>query len=84
MNLVKVLFVGAILIASMSTYANVKVGGIHHLGLSVSKLKESEDFFVNQIGFRVFKRDVKYPSVFLTNDEVIITLWQVKNPEKAI
>lgn len=57
---------------------------IDHLGLSVLNLEASENFFVKYGGFKVVKRDAKYPSAFLKNDSIAITLWQVKDPDNAI
>lgn len=60
------------------------VKGINHLGLSVTDLKASEDFFIKYGEFTVFNRDEKYPSSFLNNGSITITLWQVANPKSAI
>lgn len=68
----------------MKAYAEVSVGGVDHVGLSVSDLDASEMFFVNYAGFKVLNRDDAYPAVFLNNGSVTVTLWRVKNPETAI
>lgn len=72
------------LLVTASVNAGSVVGGVHHVGLSVLNLEESEEFFVKHLGFEVFKRDSEYPAVFLKNTEVVITLWRVKNPGEAI
>lgn len=61
----------------------LEVGGINHLGLSVSSLANSETFFTQTLNFKVLGRDASYPSVFLGNGDVVITLWQVKDPKTA-
>ena len=64
--------------------AQAPVGGVDHVGLSVSDLGASESFFVKYAGFKAFNRDDSYPAVFLNNGSVTLTLWRVKNLETAI
>lgn len=55
--------------------------GIHHLGLTVSKLEESATFFVSLLGWKEVKRDAEYPAIFVSDGTVMLTLWQTrKNP----
>lgn len=68
----------------MNAHAETPVGGVDHVGLSVSDLDASEMFFVKYAGFKVFNRDDSYPAVFLNNGSVTVTLWRVKNLETAI
>ena len=57
--------------------ATVKLtGGADHIGLSVSDLDASTDFFVDVLGFKVSGRDTKYPATFMNNGEMSVTLWQ--------
>lgn len=51
-------------------------GGVDHIGLSVSDLTASTNFFVDVLGFKIFGEDAKYPAVFLTNEKMRLTLWQ--------
>lgn len=60
------------------------VGGIDHVGLSVTKPAATEEFFVKHVGFKTIKKDEFYPSVFLSNGSVMVTLWRVTNPEKSV
>jgi len=56
---------------------NVKnTAGVDHIGLSVSDLDASTNFFVDALGFKVSGRDSKYPAAFMNNGEMSITLWQ--------
>lgn len=71
-------------VIALSVVAEQSVGGVDHVGLSVSDLDASELFFVNYAGFKVFNRDESYPAVFLNNGSVTVTLWRVKNLETAI
>lgn len=69
---------------TFGAYAETSVGGVDHLGLSVSNLEASEMFFVDHAGFHVSGRDDSYPSVFLNNGSVTITLWRVEDPQTAV
>ena len=58
------------------------VGGIDHLGLTVSNLNASKAFFTDVLGFKTLGNDPAYPAYFLSNNKITITLWRVKNDEK--
>lgn len=58
--------------------------GVDHVGLSVTKLKESRDFFVKCLGFRLLGENAGYPACFVTDGHTRITLWQVSNPQAAV
>lgn len=58
--------------------------GIHHLGLTVLDLSRTKDFFVDVLGFQLLAEKPDYPSAFLTDGKVMITLWQVQQPESAL
>lgn len=57
--------------------------GIHHLGLSVSNLEKSCWFFCEILDWRVVRRVEEYPAIFVTNDEIMFTLWQTSNISNA-
>ena len=50
--------------------------GLDHIGLSVSDLDASTQFFVKVLDFKVRGRDSKYPAVFMNNGHMGLTLWQ--------
>lgn len=54
--------------------------GLHHLGLTVSKLEESAAFFTSILGWTEVKKDPEYPAVFVSDGCVMVTLW--KNREE--
>ena len=58
------------------------VRGVDHVGLAVSDLSASKAFFIEVLGFTVRGQDKKYPAWFLTNGEVLITLWQTADGAK--
>jgi len=58
----------------MTTNTNL-TSGISHVGLSVSKLDKSFEFF-EAIGYQKIGGDPSYPSIFLSDGNSMITLWQ--------
>lgn len=56
------------------------IGGVDHIGLTVTKLDKSKDFFVQTLGFKELGKDPSYPAYFLNNGAITITLWQAKTP----
>jgi catechol 2,3-dioxygenase-like lactoylglutathione lyase family enzyme len=57
---------------------NCITNGIHHLGLTVSKLEESADFFVRLLGWKIVRRNDEYPAIYLSDGKILLTLWAVK------
>lgn len=55
--------------------------GVHHVGLTVSKLEESAAFFTSLLGWEEVRRDDKYPAIFVTDGKNMITLWKAKEHE---
>lgn len=53
--------------------------GAHHFGLTVCKLEESASFFVDVLGWSEERRDDDYPAIFVTDDVLMISLWQAKS-----
>lgn len=58
--------------------------GINHIGLTVSNLEETADFFIKHLGWTLVKKRDDYPAIFIRNNYLMITLWKVKseNPVK--
>lgn len=50
--------------------------GIDHIGLSVRDLPATTDFFVETLGFQIIGGREEYPAIFISDDTVMITLWQ--------
>ncbi len=57
--------------------------GVHHLGLTVGDLDASVAFFTEALGWRVAGGDPDYPSVFVTDGALFLTLWRAADPETA-
>lgn len=58
--------------------------GIHHVGLTVSKLEDSAGFFTHILGWKEVKRRDDYPAIFVSDGSIMLTLWAVtEKPETA-
>ena len=58
--------------------------GFNHVGLSVTDLDKSTEFFTETLGWRLTGRDEDYPATFMTDGEMFLTLWRVNEPETAV
>ncbi|TAJ83122.1 MAG: VOC family protein [Gallionellaceae bacterium] len=54
--------------------------GIHHIGLTVSRLEESAAFFVALLGWKEVRRNEGYPAIYVSDGYVMVTLWASKEP----
>lgn len=52
--------------------------GTHHIGLTVSKLEESADFFITMLGWKEVRRNDEYPAIFVSDGNIMVTLWATK------
>ncbi len=57
--------------------------GVHHIGLTVPELQETKSFFVDVLGYEQVGEVPDYPAVFLSDNQVMITLWQATEPKQA-
>lgn len=58
--------------------------GVHHVGLTVPDCRTTADFFTDTLGFDEVGGNPDYPSVFVSDGTVLVTLWQAKEqPAKA-
>lgn len=85
----RTLFIGLVILLVMpAAYAEesspVFTTGFDHVGLSVSDLESSTVFFTQTLGWSLRGRDVDYPATFVTDGNMLITLWQVSNPDQSI
>jgi lactoylglutathione lyase len=58
--------------------------GLSHLGLTVSKLDKTTQFFTDTLGWKIAGEKPAYPAKFVTDGKMFVTLWQVANKETAI
>lgn len=52
--------------------------GVHHIGLTVSKLEDSAAFFTSILGWVEVRRNEEYPAIFVSDGSVMVTLWKTK------
>jgi catechol 2,3-dioxygenase-like lactoylglutathione lyase family enzyme len=57
--------------------------GVHHVGLAVPDLDAAVAFFADALGWRVVGRNDAYPSAFVSDGTVMLTLWRVADPDAA-
>ena len=57
--------------------------GVHHIGLTVPDLKETQGFFLDTLGYQQLGEMPDYPAVFVSDGHTMITLWQAKDPSTA-
>ncbi len=58
--------------------------GAHHIGLTVPDLQKARRFFVETLGYEQVGEVPDYPAVFLTDGNIMITLWQAVDPANAV
>ncbi len=58
--------------------------GVHHVGLAVPDTDVAERFFVDGLGWTVVGGVPSYPATFVSDGTVMVTLWRVAEPDRAI
>ena len=58
--------------------------GMNHVGLTVSDLDKSTAFFTDVLDWEEVGGFADYPSKFVTDGEMFLTLWQATDPETAV
>ena len=53
--------------------------GVHHIGLTVSRLEQSARFFTEILGWQEVRRDDSYPAIFVSDGRIMLTLWQTRD-----
>lgn len=81
----------AILCTGIASVASAKpaivkplTSGFNHVGLTVSDLSGSTDFFTKTLHWTLVGGDKEYPSHFVSDGKMTLTLWQTKDPKKVI
>jgi lactoylglutathione lyase len=64
--------------------STVMTKGLNHLGLTVKNLQASSDFFIKTLGWEEAGGYADYPSKFVTDGELFLTLWQTKNVNQVV
>lgn len=52
--------------------------GAHHIGLTVSRLEESANFFTSLLGWKEVRRKEDYPAIFVSDGRIMLTLWATR------
>jgi len=63
--------------------SNAKTQGVHHVGLTVPNLAEARAFFQDALGFEPVGEVPDYPAAFVSDGNIMITLWQAEDPAAA-
>lgn len=58
--------------------------GAHHIGLTVPNLNATRKFFLDTLGYKQVGEIPDYPAVFLSDGNIMITLWQAEDPVNAL
>ncbi|WP_235839735.1 VOC family protein [Cognaticolwellia mytili] len=62
----------------------VMTKGINHLGLTVKNLQASSNFFIKTLGWKEAGGYPDYPSIFVTDGKLFLTLWQTKDINNTV
>ncbi|WP_428607559.1 VOC family protein [Sedimenticola sp.] len=57
--------------------------GIHHLGLTVPNVSETAHFFIEHLRFSAVGEKPDYPTIFVSDGAIMLTLWQT-TAEKTV
>lgn len=57
--------------------------GSHHIGLTVPDIEATRNFFIDVLGFKLVGEIPDYPAFFVSDDTVMLTLWQATDPDKV-
>ena len=57
--------------------------GVHHIGLTVPDLDQARAFFCGVLGFDEVGGVPAYPSIFLSDGAILLTLWRAADPVTA-
>ncbi len=62
------------------TASTARTAGVHHVGLNVPDLSAATAFFTEALGFSQVGERPEYPAVFVSDGQVMVTLWQAEGP----
>lgn len=57
--------------------------GVHHIGLTVPDLDQARGFFCGTLGFEEVGGVPDYPSIFVSDGTILLTLWRAADPLTA-
>jgi len=68
----------------MSNPTHPLTRGAHHVGLTVPDLDSTRGFFKETLGFEQVGEVPDYPAAFLSDGNLMVTLWQAADPATAV
>lgn len=57
--------------------------GVHHIGLTVPDIDQARAFFCGVLGFDEVGGVPDYPSIFVSDGAILLTLWRAADPLTA-
>lgn len=78
-----ILILGIFLSFSSLAKNTILTEGFNHVGLAVTDLKGSSDFFTETLGWNLVGENPDYPAKFVSDGKMLLTLWRVSSPESA-
>jgi lactoylglutathione lyase len=81
---VAILFLTLPGLADDESMREVLTRGMNHVGLTVTDLDKSTAFFTEVLDWEEVGGFPDYPSKFVTDGEMFLTLWQATDPETAV
>jgi len=57
--------------------------GVHHVGLTMPDLDQARAFFCGTLGFKEVGGVPSYPSIFVSDGAILLTLWRAADPLTA-
>lgn len=67
----------------MSAANTAKTAGVHHIGITVPDVVATAGFFQSALGFQRVGGREEYPSIFVSDGVITVTIWQARDPEAA-
>lgn len=84
-NIIKIALVLFVFFSQLGFAQSMKLtDGFNHVGLAVTDLKASTEFFTQTLGWDKVGGDADYPANFVSDGKMFLTLWRVTEPEKAV
>lgn len=68
----------------MAEHATTTTCGVDHTGSSVRDLDSTRRFFCDCLGWRVGGERSEYPAAFVSDGQLVVTLWRVEAPDRAV
>ncbi len=58
--------------------------GVHHIGLAVPDLEAAQRFFCEALNWNIVGGIPSYPSIFVSDGRIVLTLWRLADPQNAV